>query len=64
MKQIEAVKEEIEKTKVILAESRENYRQNPDNYSAQLLLLSTENHLSDLLRKLDGLQSGLRKDEK
>lgn len=58
MERIEKVKEEIEKTKVILEESRENYQNNPDDYSAQLLLLTTENYLTDLLKELDTLQSG------
>ena len=53
MSQIESLEEEITKTREILAESRENYEKNPESYSAQLLLLSTENHLTDLLRKLD-----------
>lgn len=56
MTKIESLKEQIEKTKVILAESQENYRKNPDSYSAQLLLLSTENYLGDLLRELEILQ--------
>jgi len=50
---IESLKGQIEKTEVILVESRENYEKNPDSYSAKLLLMSTENHLSDLLRRLD-----------
>ncbi|MEE4242886.1 MAG: hypothetical protein V2I36_15585 [Desulfopila sp.] len=53
MKTINALKEQIEKTQSILAESRENYEKNPEQYSAQLLLLSTENHLADLLKELD-----------
>ncbi|MDJ0621657.1 MAG: hypothetical protein QNJ17_01760 [Desulfocapsaceae bacterium] len=56
MKTIESLKEQIEKTKVILAESQENYQKNPDSYSAQLLLLSTENYLGDLLKELEHLQ--------
>lgn len=56
MNQIDELHEEIEKTKVILAESRENYEKNPGEYSARLLLMSTENHLADLLRKLDALR--------
>ena len=54
MKTIEQIKEEIEKTKVVLSESQENYNKNPDDYSAQLLLMSTENYLADLLKELDG----------
>lgn len=57
MDKIESLKKEIEKTKVILAESRDNYEKNPDDYSAQLLLLSTENHLADLLKQLDAEQA-------
>lgn len=53
MKSVESLKEEIEKTKEILAESQENYNKNPESYSAQLLLMSTENHLADLLKQLD-----------
>ncbi len=55
MNQIDSLKEQIEKTMTILAESRENYEKNPEQYSAQLLLLSTENHLADLLKELDSL---------
>lgn len=51
----ESLDQQIEKTKKILEECRENYEKNPDQYSAQLLLLSTENHLSDLLRQRDVL---------
>jgi len=57
MEKIDAVKEEIRRTETILAESRDNYQKNPDQYSAKLLLLSTENYLADLLRKLDDLTS-------
>ncbi len=53
MNKIEQLKDEIEKTEKILAESQENYKKNPDEYSAKLLLLSTENYLTDLLRQLD-----------
>lgn len=56
MKTIESIKKQIEQTKVILAESQENYQKNPDSYSAQLLLLSTENYLGDLLKELEHLQ--------
>ena len=57
MKNIESIKEQIEKTKGILAESQENYSKNPDSYSAQLLLMSTENYLADLLKELDLAQN-------
>lgn len=56
MTDIDALKEQIDKTRIILEESRQNYEKNPDDYSAQLLLLSTENYLSDLLQQLDILQ--------
>lgn len=55
MNEIDSLKEQIAKTEKILVESRENYQKNPGEYSAQLLLLTTENHLSDLLKKLDAL---------
>lgn len=53
MNDIEKLEEEIKKTEKILAEARENLEKNPDEYSAKLLYMSTENYLSDLLRKLD-----------
>jgi len=53
MSEIEDLKELIKKTEIILNESRENYKKNPDQYSAKLLLLSTENYLADLLKRLD-----------
>ncbi len=53
--EIDALREQIAQTEKILIESRDNYQKNPDEYSAQLLLLTTENHLSDLLKKLDAL---------
>lgn len=52
MSEIDALREEIEKTKKVLAESKENFDKNPESYSAQLLLMSVENHLGDLLKKL------------
>ena len=55
MNQIDSLREQIEKTMVILAESRENYEKYPGEYSARLLLLSTEYHLADLLKQLDFL---------
>lgn len=58
MRQAESLEEQIKKTTAILAESRENLENNPDSYSAQLLYMSTENHLADLLRKLDTEKAG------
>lgn len=55
MNEIDSLKEQIAQTEKILVESRDNYKNNPGEYSAQLLLLTTENHLSDLLKKLDAL---------
>jgi hypothetical protein len=46
MSDIDAIKEQIEKTETILAESRENFEKNPGEYSAQLLLMSTENQMA------------------
>ena len=57
MEQIETLMEQIEKTKVILAESQENYENNPESYSARLLLMSTEGYLTDLLKELDTLKN-------
>ena len=56
MSQIDSLTEEIEKTKVVLAESLEYFEKNPNNYSARLLLMSTENYLADLLKQLDTLR--------
>jgi hypothetical protein len=56
MSEIDSLKEQIEKTKAILSESRENYEKNPDQYSARLLLMSTENYLADLFKQLDTLK--------
>lgn len=53
MENVESLKIQIKETEKILQESAEYLKQNPDDYSAKLLYLSTENHLSDLLRKLD-----------
>ena len=53
MSEIESLREQIEKTKIVLADSRENFEKNPDSYSARLLLMSTENYLADLLAKLE-----------
>ena len=57
MTHIDSLKNQIEKAEVVLAESRENFKNNPESYSAQLLLLSTENYLADLLRQLDMVQN-------
>jgi hypothetical protein len=56
MSEIESLKEQIEKTEALLAESREYYEKNPDQYSAKLLLMSTETYLADLLKQLDTLK--------
>ena len=64
MDTIDSLKEQIRKTEEILAESLENLKKNPDDYSAKLLVLSTENYLSDLLRKLDDLKIDLHRKEK
>ena len=50
---IASLKQEIEKAEIVLAESRENLKKNPDAYSAKLLLISMENHMADLLKRLD-----------
>lgn len=50
---ITELEQEIEKTKAVYAESRENYDKDPSSYSARLLLMSTENYLGDLLRRLE-----------
>ena len=57
MDTIDSLKEKIEKTEIVLAESRENFEKNPDSYSAKLLLMSTENYLADLLKQLDSLKA-------
>lgn len=57
MTEIDKIVEEIKKTEQILLESKENYNKKPDDYSAKLLLMSVENHLADLLRRLDMLRS-------
>ena len=57
MNTTQSLKEQIEKTKTILLESRENYEKNPEDYSAQLLLMSTENYLADLLKELDAAEN-------
>ncbi len=57
MSEIDMLHEEIEKTKKVLAESKENFDKDPESYSAQLLLMSVENHLGDLLKKLASAES-------
>jgi len=56
MSQFESLKEQIAKAEVVVAESRVHFHNNPDDYSARLLLMSTENYLADLLRQLEALQ--------
>ncbi|MDK9706970.1 MAG: hypothetical protein OEL83_07960 [Desulforhopalus sp.] len=55
--QEEFLREQIERIKIILAESQDNLDKNPDNYSARLLLMTTENYLADLVVQLDRLRS-------
>ncbi len=57
MSEIESLREEIQKTEVVLAESLENFEKNPDSYSARLLLMSIDNHLADLLKQLETLSN-------
>ncbi len=57
MNEIDRLNEQIDKTEVILSESRKYFKENPNEYSARLLLMSTENHLADLLKKLESLQN-------
>ncbi len=57
MSEIDKLREEIEKTKKVLGESKENFDKDPESYSAQLLLMSVENHLGDLLKKLASAES-------
>lgn len=52
----QSLEEEISKSKKILNESQENLNKNPGDYSARLLVMSIENHLTDLLRQLDKMQ--------
>jgi hypothetical protein len=56
MSSIDTLRSQIEKAEVILAESRGNFDKNPEDYSARLLLVSIENHLSDLLKQLDAVK--------
>jgi hypothetical protein len=57
MSEIDSLKLQIKKAEAILAESRENYEKNPDEFSAKLLLMSMENHLADLLKQLDSISA-------
>ncbi len=57
MSEIDSLKLQIEKAEAILAESRENYEKNSDEFSAKLLLMSMENHLADLLKQLDSISA-------
>ena len=56
MSEIDSLREQIEKTKIVLAESEQNFQKNPNDYSARLLLISTENYLADLLTKIEILE--------
>lgn len=56
MSEIDSLREQIEKTKIVLAESEQNFQRNPNDYSARLLLISTENYLADLLTKIEILE--------
>lgn len=56
MDQLDSLKQEIAKAEVILAESQENFEKKPDDYSARLLLMSMENHMADLLKRLDSIE--------
>jgi hypothetical protein len=60
MDHIDTLKKRIEETQVILRESQENFAENPESYSARLLLMSTENYLADLLKELDRATAELR----
>jgi len=63
MDKIDSLREQINKTDMILAESRENLLNNQGSYSARLLLISTENHLEDLLRQLHDEETRLKEAE-
>lgn len=52
----EDIEKEIAEARKILEESQNNLAEKPDDYSAQLLVLSMENHLGDLIKKLDQIQ--------
>ncbi len=53
MSDIDKIKEEIAKTEKILQEAIEYLNEKPDDYSAKLIVMSTENYLNDLMKKLD-----------
>lgn len=53
MSKKESIKEQIKKAEKILTESRHNLDNNPEDYSAKLLVVSMENHLSDLYKQLE-----------
>jgi len=57
---INSIREQINKTEIILAESRENLLNTHGSYSARLLLISTENHLEDLIRQLHDEEAKLK----
>lgn len=57
----DSLREQINKTEMILAESRENLLNNQGSYSARLLLISIENHLEDLLRQLSDEEAKLNR---
>lgn len=57
MNNIDSLIEQIEKTEGVLKESQDNFTANPESYSAQLLLMSTENYLADLLKELDRVKA-------
>ncbi len=57
MSEIDRIKKELEEAEKILVESRKNLEENPGEYSAKLLVMSTENHIADLIKKLDSLKS-------
>lgn len=59
MDTIDSLGEQIRQAEKVLAESREYFQKNPQSYSAKLLLVSTENHLADLLRQLDTVKGRL-----
>ena len=59
MNEIDSLREHIEKTKIVLAESEENFKKNPNDYSAKLLLMSTGNYLVDLIAKFERFEQTL-----
>ncbi len=56
MSEIDSLREQIEKTKIVLAESQENFEKNPKSYSARLLLMSIESYLADLFTRIEKLK--------